>query len=126
MRSTRSALVLMVCVATAACVGDDEIERPRYLSGEVPIEYPLHMWDQDIEGETILLVRVGVTGAVDSVRVVESSGHLAFDSAAVEGARHLQFSSASQDGKQIEVWAQVPVRFSKSARPDSLDIRPNS
>ncbi len=125
MRVVRKFLSLAVCLFAPAC-GGDEIERPRFLSGEVPIEYPLQMWDQDVEGETVLMVRVSATGTVDSVRVLESSGHRAFDSAAVEGARHLQFSSARQGGKQVEVWAHVPVRFSKSSRPDSLDTGPNS
>jgi len=125
LRVVRKFLSLAVCLFAPAC-GGDEIERPRFLSGEVPIEYPLQMWDQDMEGETVLTVRVRATGAVDSVRVLESSGHWAFDSAAVEGARHLQFSSARQGDKQVEVWAHVPVRFSKSSRPDSLDSGPNS
>ena len=125
MRVVRKFLSLAVCLFAPAC-GGDEIERPRFLSGEVPIEYPLQMWDQDVEGETVLIVRVSAAGTVDSVRVLESSGHRAFDSAAVEGARHLQFSSARQGGKQVEVWAHVPVRFSKSSRPDSLDTGPNS
>ena len=125
MRVVRKVLSLAVCLFAPAC-GGDEIERPRFLSGEVPIEYPLQMWDQDVEGETVLIVRVSATGTVDSVRVLESSGHRAFDSAAVEGARHLQFSSARRGGKQVEVWAHVPVRFSKSSRPDSLDTGPNS
>ena len=125
MRVVRKFLSLAVCLFAPAC-GGDEIERPRFLSGEVPIEYPLQMWDQDVEGETVLIVRVSATGTVDSVRVLESSGHRAFDSAAVEGARHLQFSAARQGGKQVEVWAHVPVRFSKSSRPDSLDTGPNS
>ena len=125
MSVVRKFLSLAVCLFAPAC-GGDEIDRPRFLSGEVPIEYPLQMWDQDVEGETVLIVRVSATGTVDSVRVLESSGHRAFDSAAVEGARHLQFSSARQGGKQVEVWAHVPVRFSKSSRPDSLDTGPNS
>ena len=41
-------LGLAVCVSVPAC-GGDEIERPRFLSGEVPIEYPLQMWDQDMD-----------------------------------------------------------------------------
>ena len=105
-----------------ACGGEGEIEQPRPLLGEVPIEYPLHMWDQDMEGETLLRVRVGDTGAVDSVEVLSSSGYASFDSAAVAGARALRFTPARQDGKRIEVWAQVPVRFSKRPRPDTLDV----
>lgn len=124
--SNRLAAVLGVMVGvTSACGVDAEIEQPRPLSGAVPIEYPLQMWDEDMEGETLLRVRVGDTGGVDSVEVVESSGYLSFDSAAVEGARRLRFSPARQDGKRIEVWAHVPVRFSKRPRPDTLSIDPN-
>ena len=105
-----------------ACGGEGEIEQPRPLLGAVPIEYPLHMWDQDMEGETLLRVRVGDTGAVDSVEVLTSSGYASFDSAAVAGARVLRFTPARRDGERIEVWAQVPVRFSKRPRPDTLDV----
>ncbi|MDG2283094.1 MAG: energy transducer TonB [Longimicrobiales bacterium] len=125
MRPIRTALGVMMSVTTAACGVDAEIEQPQPLSAEIPIEYPLHLWDQDMEGETLLRVRVGDTGGVNSVEVIQSSGHLSFDSAAVDGARRLRFSPARQDGKRIEVWAQVPVRFSKRPRPDTLGIEPN-
>lgn len=105
-----------------ACGGEGEIEQPRPLLGQVPIEYPLHMWDQDMEGETLLRVRVDDTGVVDSVEVLTSSGYSSFDSAAVAGARALRFTPARRDGERIEVWAQVPVRFSKRPRPDTLDV----
>jgi TonB family protein len=107
---------------TIGCGGEGEIEQPRPLLGQIPIEYPLHMWDQDMEGETLLRVRVGDTGVVDSVEVLGSSGYAAFDSAAVVGARELRFIPARQDGKRIEVWAQVPVHFSKRPRPDTLSL----
>lgn len=109
-------------VALGGCGVDGEIEQPTPLFGDVPIEYPLQMWDQDMEGETLLRVRVGDTGGVDSVEIVESSGYLSFDSAAVAGARRLRFTPARQDGKRIQVWAHVPVRFSKRPRPDTLDV----
>ena len=125
MRPIRAALGVIMSVTAVACGVDAEIEQPQPLSAEIPIEYPLHMWDQDMEGETLLRVRVGDTGGVNSVEVVQSSGHLSFDSAAVDGARRLRFSPARQDGKRIEVWAQVPVRFSKRPRPDTLGVAPN-
>ncbi len=118
---TAVAALAFALVATG-CGADAEIEQPRPLFGEVPIEYPIHMWDQDMEGETLLRVRVGDTGGVDSVEVVESSGYASFDSAAVDGARRLRFTPARQDGKRIEVWAKVPVLFSKRPRPDSLAL----
>ncbi len=64
----------------------------------------------------MLKVRVTDLGAVDSVVVVESSGYPAFDSSAVRGARTLRFSPARQGDKRIEVWAHVPVHFSKKTR----------
>ncbi len=109
-----------VALLLVACGGEGEIEQPAPLYGQVPIEYPLQLWDDDMEGETVLRVRVTDTGQVDSVEVLESSGLPAFDSAAVRGARDLRFSPARRGGKRIEVWAKVPVRFSKRPRGDTL------
>lgn len=110
--------VLCALLSAAACGSDQVIERPTPLYGEVPIEYPVELWDQDVEGETILRVRVTDTGEVDSVEVAETSGHPAFDAAAREGARELRFQPARRNGRRIEVWAEVPVRFSKRPRPE--------
>lgn len=99
------------------CTGDQQIERPTPLFNDVPIDYPLAMWDQDIEGQTLLRVRVTDMGRVDEVEIMQSSGHSALDSAAVRGARGLRFQPARRNGRRIEVWAQVPVEFSKQARP---------
>jgi len=118
--SRRAGLVLLAM--TGACGGEAEIEQPTPLYGDVPIDYPLHMWDQDMEGETLLRVRVNDVGAVDSVQVLESSGYAAFDSSAVAGAHELRFTPARRDGKRIAVWAEVPVYFSKRPRPDSLGV----
>jgi protein TonB len=121
-RTTLGVGLWATVVGLAACGGEGEIGQPTPLYGDVPIEYPLHMWDHDMEGETRLRVRVGDTGCVDSVEVVESSGYASFDSAAVAGARTLRFTPARQDGKRIEVWAHVPVRFSKRPRPDTVGV----
>jgi TonB family protein len=110
-------MAVVLVVGLAACGTDGEVEQPAPLFTEVPIVYPLSLWDQDVEGETLLRVRVTETGAVDSVEVVESSGFEAFDSAAIAGARDLRFQPARRGGKRIEVWARVPVTFSKRPRP---------
>lgn len=117
---------LVALSATAgmlACGGEGEIEQPTPLYGDVPIEYPLHLWDQDMEGETLLRVRVTDTGAVDSVEIVQSSGHGDFDDAAINGAKELRFTPARQDGKRIRVWARVPVHFFKKPMPDTLHVQ---
>lgn len=120
----RSALLFGLAASTAAAGCGDEaaIEQPTPLYGEVPIEYPLHMWDQDMEGETLLRVRVSDVGVVDSVEVLASSGYAAFDSAAMAGAHDLRFTPARREGKRIAVWAEVPVYFSKRPRPDTLGL----
>jgi protein TonB len=110
----------VLALGLAGCAGDGQVEQPSPLYGDVPIEYPLHLWDQDLEGETLLRVRVTDVGQVDSVEVLETSGHPAFDSAAVEGAKQLRFTPARKNGKRIKVWAEVPVHFSKRPRPDTV------
>ena len=116
----RSAGPLTLCALIAGgvsgCFGDQEIDSPSPLSASVPIDYPLDLWDQGIEGSSMLKVRVTDLGEVDSVVVVESSGYAAFDSSAVRGAKTLKFSPARQGDKRIEVWAHVPVHFSKNPR----------
>jgi TonB family protein len=118
-----AAAAAALLVGLVACGGEAEIEQPTPLFGEVPIEYPLHMWDQDMEGETLLRVRVSDVGMVDSVEVLQSSGYASFDSAAVAGADNLRFTPARRDGERIAVWAEVPVFFSKRPRPDTLGVR---
>lgn len=106
------ALALSVVVGLSAC-GGGEVEGPTPLYGEVPIEYPLDLWDADVEGETLLRVRVTEEGGVDSVQVLEASGYPSFDSAAVRGALQLQYDPARRNGTRISVWAKVPVQFTK-------------
>ena len=107
----------LLAAGVVGCTADPDIESPSPLSASVPIEYPLELWDQGIEGRCVLKVRVTDMGDVDSVIVLESSGHAAFDSSAVRGARTLRFSPARRGDKRITVWAHVPVHFSKRPRP---------
>ena len=122
---TRSVLTTAL-VVSFACGGEGEIEQPTRLYGQTPISYPIQLWDQDMEGQTLLRVRVSDTGAVDSVEVERSSGYEAFDSAAVAGAREMRFSPARRDGERIDVWATVPVHFSKRPRPDTARVLPRA
>ena len=110
----------LVVVGTASCGGDADIEQPTALFDEVPIEYPLHMWDQDVEGQTLLRVRVTDLGAVDSVEVLETSGFVSLDSAAIAGAVNLRFTPARREGQSIAVWAEVPIHFSKRPGQDQF------
>lgn len=117
-RAARFLPALLVALLGSGC-GAEAVERPTPLFEEVPIDYPLELWDRDVEGRTLLRVRVDTAGRVDSLEVLESSGYPAFDSAALEGAQDLRFRPARRGGERIPVWARVPVHFSKEPRPDS-------
>ena len=109
-------LGLFLTLPLVGCGEGEPMEDPTPLYGEVPIDYPLDLWDADVEGETTLRVRVTEMGVVDSVEVLQASGYPAFDSAAVRGALQLRYSPARKNGERISVWAKVPVHFSKDGR----------
>lgn len=101
----------------AACGGEQRVEQPVPLYGESPVDYPLELWDEGVEGEVVLRVLVDEEGAIDSVEVETSSGHQVLDSAAVDGVREMQFTPARLNGRRTDAWARVPIRFSKKPRP---------
>ena len=96
------------------------VTEPQVLTVESPFVYPVELWDAGAEGETMIMVHVTDTGAVDSVYVLETSGEEAFDSAAVQGARTLKFAPGRRGDRRIAMWARLPVRF---RRPDPTNGR---
>lgn len=95
---------------------------PALAMKDLPFEYPVELWRQGIEGETMLRVHINETGAVDSVHIEESSGHTGLDSAAVDAAFKLQYHPAREADAAIAVWALLPVRFKKA--PDTAAAEP--
>ncbi len=120
-RAAAFLLAFLTLVALAACGGEGELEQPTPLYGNSPIEYPLELWDEGVEGATILRLRVDERGQVDSVEIAESSGHEGLDAAAVAGARSLRFEPGRKDGKRIRMWATLPVEFSTRPTPVNQD-----
>lgn len=112
----RPLLAALVLVLTAGC-RSPEIEPPAPLYGNDQVLYPVELWDQGLEGTTLLRIRVNDTGAVDSVEVAESSGHEGLDEAAVAGAKELRFQPGRRNGKRVRMWASLPVEFSTRPRP---------
>jgi TonB family protein len=96
-----------------ACGSDEPIEPPRPLTAESPFEFPISLWDEGIEGETLLMVHVTTLGEVDSTYVKVSSGYAEFDSAAVAGARELRFAPGRKGEKRIDRWVGLPVKFTR-------------
>ena len=110
-------MLLAALAALTGCGPDGPIELPRVLPGPSAVEYPLELWDLGLEGETVIMVLVNETGAVDSVFVDRSSGFEDFDSAAVQGGRRMRFDPGRRGADRISMWVRVPVRFQKSDRP---------
>lgn len=98
----------------AGCGANAPIEWPELLPDHPAIAYPVELWDQGIEGEALLLVRVDEEGAVDSVTVERTSGHAAFDSAAVAGARGLRFRPGRKGDEGVSLWVRLPVKFTRA------------
>ena len=72
------------------------------------------MWDEGIEGQSIVMVHVTTEGAVDSVYIRSTSGYEGLDSAALQGARTLRFEPGRRGEEPVDVWVRLPVRFSKT------------
>ena len=93
-----------------ACAEELPETPPRQIVGS-PFHYPEELWDAGVEGETLLRLFVTEGGGVDTARVERTSGHAAFDSAAVMGARDLRFEPALRGEQPISVWVLLPVQF---------------
>ncbi len=113
--------VLALVVAAAALGGcerdSDPVTNPEAISVESPFHYPLQLWDAGEQGVAVLMVHVTDRGGVDSVYILEPSGHAAFDSAALKGARALKFSPGRRGDRRIAMWTKLPVRFRRDSTP---------
>jgi TonB family protein len=86
---------------------------PVALTPVTPMTYPPALLEQGIEGRVLLRLYVDAQGKLmtDSIRVAESSGYPALDSAALSGARELRFSPALRNGRAVAAPFLQPVHF---------------
>ena len=93
-------------------------EPPVAINPVSPVRYPPALLAQGIEGRVLLRLYVDSAGQVvpDSIRVAESSGYPALDSAALAGAPELRFSPALQQGHPVAAPFLQPVQF-RNQRP---------
>jgi TonB family protein len=121
MTRTMSALVVAaLCGVAAACGGSgggepETVQNPVPMPDPTPVDYPVALWDSQVEGETDVLVLVNEYGDVDSARVEQSSGHVEFDSAAVAGARQLRFTPGRRGDRPAAMWTIIPIRFARDS-----------
>lgn len=106
--------VWIAILLLAGCGPEEEVTRPESITVDSPFQYPLALWDAEVEGETLVMAHVTTQGTVDSVYILSSSGEPAFDSAAASGAYELRFAPARRGDRRIAMWVRVPVRFRMS------------
>jgi protein TonB len=63
------------------------------------------------EGRVVLELAVSARGAVETVKIVTSSGHAVLDRAAAEAAERWSFQPATRDGTPVAHTVRVPVDF---------------
>jgi protein TonB len=97
-------------VASRASEGSDPDTPPRVAVNPAPV-YPPELLAARVEGRVVLRVRVGADGRVLAASIHRSSGHDAFDQAALGAVRRWRFNPARRAGLAIETEVAVPVRF---------------
>ena len=118
---------VVVAIALGACGGPESpslmdriLDRdpqpdslPVMLNKAPPFKYPQELYAQRIQGNVSLRLFIDSDGKVhpESTTVLESSGHPALDSAAMQGSRELNFSPARRRGKAMPVSIIYPVLF---------------
>lgn len=82
-----------------------------------PPDYPIVAIREGVQGTVLLRVLVDATGKPVEVLILKSSGSRLLDNAA---RKHVlaawRFHPAQRDGRAVQAWAQVPVKFSLSNR----------
>jgi periplasmic protein TonB len=87
------------------------ITQARFRSPPTPPTYPRRAVDLGQEGEVVIRALVGPEGDSRDIRVFRSSGVAALDEAALRAVRRWAFEAAHINGRAIEAWVEVPVRF---------------
>lgn len=113
-----------IAIATGCNRADPPPETPPRQVSESPFHYPEELWDAGIEGQTTLKVFVSSAGQVDTVEIEKTSGHAAFDTAAVTGASRLTFEPARRGDQPVGVWVLLPVKFDMNSAAEIEDETP--
>ena len=51
----------------AGCIDQGDVKNPTPLENTMDVDYPIELWDQDIEGSSLLRLRITFEGMVGSV-----------------------------------------------------------
>ena len=100
--------------AGAETSNDDEpivITDPEFRTSPTPPEYPKRSVHRREEGVVLVRALLTETGAIETVKVWQSSGFVRLDKAAAHAVSRWRFRPAVRAGVPIPAWVQVPVNF---------------
>lgn len=83
---------------------------PLYKRNPAP-KYPRSAKRRGYEGKVILNVLVNREGKVESLAILQSSGHKVLDKAAQKAVATWLFSPARRGKERVAMWIKVPIRF---------------
>lgn len=86
------------------------------------IRYPQLARRMGIEGLVVIECHVDAAGTIDTLNVT-TSAHPTLDSEASRAVRLLTFRPAVRDGKNIDSWVRLPVRFSLRAAVETQSTK---
>lgn len=91
--------------------GGGERATLQYIKAPAP-PYPPLARRRGMQGEVVLRVHVGIDGLPIAVEIERGSGHTMLDRQAQEFVlERWTFAPAQVDGKAVEAWGRVPIRF---------------
>jgi len=110
-----------ISTSAPVAVTSDADQPPVAINPVSPVEYPVPLLEQGIEGRVLLRLYADSLGTLvpDSTRVSESSGYPALDSAAVRGAAGLRLSPALRHGRPVGGMFLQPIHFRNSRTPSA-------
>ena len=87
------------------------IDLPYLNSTPQPITYPRWAIRQGWEGRITIAIEVLKDGTVGRTQVMQSTGHLILDEAAINAVKTWRFHPAMKNGQPIVECSQIPVTF---------------
>lgn len=80
------------------------------LQNKAPL-YPQLSRKKKEQGTVLLLILVKADGTVGDIKLKTSSGYSRLDQAARQAVKRWQFQPALKDGKPIDFWYELPLKF---------------
>ena len=83
---------------------------PPVVTHRVVPDYPKDAFDRELQGEVKLKLLVGEDGRVKAIEVISSTDEV-FNASAIAAAKRFRFSPAKKDGKPVQDYVLLPLRF---------------